>query len=186
MDTALKSAGARRPVEVCVELGGPHGRTGARDEDTAIEVAAAVVAAPTLRLAGLAGYEGALAHDASEQGLDTVETYLRRLAGLHQRLPYETGEPLVTAGGSAYFDQVADVLAGAKVVVRAGAYIVHDDGFYQALSPFSHSAGPTQRTTKHGKAHDETQPEPRQAQQDAGKRDLPFDEGLPEPIAVRG
>src|SRR3569833_3122058 len=82
MDTALKSAGARRPVEGCVELGGPHGRTGARDEDTAIEVAAAVVAAPTLRLAGLAGYEGALAHDASEQGLDTVETYLRRLAGL--------------------------------------------------------------------------------------------------------
>jgi len=186
MDTALKSAGARRPVEVCVELGGPHGRTGARDEDTAIEVAAAVVAAPTLRLAGLAGYEGALAHDASEQGLDTVETYLRRLAGLHQRLPYETGEPLVTAGGSAYFDQVADVLAGAKVVVRAGAYIVHDDGFYQAISPFSRGAGPALRSAMHGWARVVSHPEPGLALLDAGKRDLPFDEGLPEPIAVRG
>jgi D-serine deaminase-like pyridoxal phosphate-dependent protein len=186
MDTALKSAGARRPVEVCVELGGPHGRTGARDEDTAIEVAAAVVAAPTLRLAGLAGYEGALAHDASEQGLETVETYLRRLAGLHQRLPYETGEPLVTAGGSAYFDQVADVLAGTKVVVRAGAYIVHDDGFYRTISPFSRGAGPALRSAMHGWARVVSHPEPGLALLDAGKRDLPFDEGLPGPIAVRG
>jgi D-serine deaminase-like pyridoxal phosphate-dependent protein len=186
MDTALKAAGARRPVEVCVELGGPHGRTGARDEDTAIEVAAAVVAAPTLRLAGLAGYEGALAHDASEQGLGTVETYLRRLAALHQRLPYETGEPLVTAGGSAYFDQVAEVLAGAKVIVRAGAYIVHDDGFYQTISPFARGAGPALRSAMHGWARVVSRPEPGLALLDAGKRDLPFDEGLPEPIAVRG
>jgi D-serine deaminase-like pyridoxal phosphate-dependent protein len=186
MDSALKAAGARRPVEVCVELGGPHGRTGARDEDTAIEVATAVVAAPTLRLAGLAGYEGALAHDASTQGLRTVETYLRRLAALHERLPYETGEPLVTAGGSAYFDQVAEVLAGAKVIVRAGAYIVHDDGFYRTISPFARGAGPALRSAMHGWARVVSRPEPGLALLDAGKRDLPFDEGLPEPIAVRG
>lgn len=66
MDKALRKARGRRQVDVCVELGGPHGRTGVRDDGDAREVAAAVRKARTLRLAGTDGYEGALAHDASE------------------------------------------------------------------------------------------------------------------------
>ncbi|WP_131738907.1 alanine racemase [Actinomadura roseirufa] len=191
MDAALRAAGAQRPVEVCVELGAPHGRTGVRDDAEARAVAEAVRRAPTLRLAGVAGYEGALAHDASDAGRGVVDAFLRRMAALHGTLDYETAEPVVTAGGSAFFDQVADVLGGlgARVVLRSGAYIVHDDGFYRGITPFSRGADGADgglRSAMHGWARVVSRPEPALALLDAGKRDLPFDEGLPEPQLVRG
>ncbi|WP_380281488.1 amino acid deaminase [Kitasatospora purpeofusca] len=195
MDEALHAAGAGRPVEVLVELGGPGGRTGARGVDAAVEIAAAVGNAPTLRLAGIGGYEGALAHDASEGGLTAVRGYLRSLAELHGRLAgrYADGAaPVVTAGGSAYFDLVAEELAAlpeAFVVLRSGAYIAHDDGFYRGISPLARGAGHgggALRAALHGWARVVSRPEPQLALLDAGKRDLPFDEGLPEPQSVRG
>ncbi|MFJ9948760.1 alanine racemase [Kitasatospora sp. NPDC091207] len=193
MDEALRAAGAERPVEVLVELGGPGGRTGTRGVDAAVEVAAAVRRAPTLRLAGIGGYEGALAHDATADGLATVRGYLRALADLHGRLAgaYADGtRPMVTAGGSAYFDLVVEELAAlpeAAVVLRSGAYIAHDDGFYRGISPLVRGAGPAAfRGALHGWARVVSRPEPQLALLDAGKRDLPFDEGLPEPQLVRG
>ncbi|TYC15266.1 amino acid deaminase [Actinomadura syzygii] len=189
MDDALRAARAQRPVDVCVELGGPHGRTGIRDDADARALADAVRKAQTLRLAGLAGYEGALAHDASDDGRHTVDAYLRRMANLFGGLDYETDEPFVTAGGSAFFDQVVDVLGGTggQVVLRSGAYIVHDDGFYREISPFSRGTGDAPlRSAMHGWARVVSKPEPALALLDAGKRDLPFDEGLPEPQFVKG
>ncbi|MDH2428042.1 amino acid deaminase [Sphaerisporangium sp. TRM90804] len=189
MDAALREAGAGRPVDVYVELGGPGGRTGVREDDEAVALAEAVRAAPTLRLAGVAGYEGALAHDTSPAGLGAVDGFLRRLAALHERVTYEVDEPVVTAGGSSYFDQVVEVLGplDARLVLRSGAYVIHDDGFYREFSPFSRGAGPAPlRSAMHGWARVISRPEPGLALLDAGKRDLPFDEGLPEPHAVRG
>ncbi|MFE1318701.1 amino acid deaminase [Kitasatospora phosalacinea] len=196
MDAALRAAGARRPVEVMVELGGPGGRTGARGVPAALDVAAAVLAAPTLRLAGVGGYEGALAHDASDPALAAVRGYLADLADLHRRLAtdYPTPTPVVTAGGSAYFDTVAQELTpltrqvpGTTVIVRAGAYLAHDDGFYRGISPLSRRPDTTPlRSAMHGWARVVSHPEPQLALLDAGKRDLPFDEGLPEPQLVRG
>ncbi|MCW2879702.1 MAG: amino acid deaminase [Sphaerisporangium sp.] len=189
MDAALRQAGTVRPVDVCVELGAPGGRTGVRDADEAVAIADAVRAAPTLRLAGVAGYEGALGHDASTASLSAVDGFLKRMADLHGRLRYEVDEPIVTAGGSAYFDQVVEALGGvgARLVLRSGAYVAHDDGFYRAISPFSRGAGPVPlRPAMHGWARVVSRPEPGLALLDAGKRDLPFDEGLPEPQAVRG
>ncbi|MFG2248831.1 amino acid deaminase [Spirillospora sp. NPDC048823] len=191
MDEALRLARAQRQVDVCVELGGPGGRMGVRDDGDARTVADAVRKARTLRLAGIAGYEGALAHDASEEGRGTVDAYLRRLANLHEGLEYETGEPVVSAGGSAFFDQVAEVLGGleGRVVLRSGAYIVHDDGFYRGISPFARGAGGAGarlRSAMHGWARVLSRPEPALAILDAGRRDLPFDAGLPEPQLVRG
>ena len=213
MDEALRAAGVGsgpdpetdRPIDVVVELGGEGGRTGARSIAEAEDVAQAVRAAPTLRLAGVAGYEGALAHDAAAGSLATVRTYLRDLAELHRRLAptYETDHPVVTAGGSAYFDLVAEVLvpavreSAAEVVVRSGAYVIHDDGYYRGISPLSRTAataasasaaanGDSFRSAMHGWARVVSQPEPRLALLDAGKRDLPFDEGLPVPQLVRG
>ncbi|WP_055589065.1 type III PLP-dependent enzyme domain-containing protein [Streptacidiphilus griseoplanus] len=199
MDAALRNAGAERPVEVCVELGAPGGRTGCRDQDQAMAVARAVDRAPTLQLTGVSGYEGALAHDAGAGALATVQRYLRELAGLHRRLRSGglldgAGEELVTAGGSAYFDLVAEVLGplagehgNTRVVLRSGAYLVHDDGFYHSVSPLARGAGPRPfRSAMHGWARVVSRPEPALALLDGGKRDLPYDEGLPMPQLVRG
>jgi D-serine deaminase-like pyridoxal phosphate-dependent protein len=193
MDEALRAAGAGRPVDVCVELGGPHGRTGVREEQEALRIAEAVRTSPVLRLVGTGGYEGAFAHDDSAESFATVREWLRRLAALHARLPYETPRPLITAGGSAYPDLVTEQLAGladTDVVVRSGAYIAHDDGFYRGISPFGRAdrlpGTRPLRSAMHGWARVVSRPEPELALLDAGKRDLSFDEGMPEPQRVRG
>jgi len=185
-----------RPLDVLVEVGGLDGRTGARDAETALAVGEAIAQASTLRLAGVAGYEGAIGHGVDEAALDTVRSYLRSLAGVHTQLKalYDADVvPVVSAGGSQYFDDVARVLAplsedGARVVLRSGAYITHDDGMYRRQSPL----GETPRTdgdqlvsAMHGWVRITSQPEPGLAIFDAGRRDLPFDQDLPEPQLIR-
>ena len=60
--------GARRPVDVCVEIGMAGGRTGCRDASAVDEVARAAADCPALRLIGVAGYEAALGHDVTPGG----------------------------------------------------------------------------------------------------------------------
>jgi D-serine deaminase-like pyridoxal phosphate-dependent protein len=191
--SAYVDAGARQ-LDVLVEIGGAGGRTGARDAETGLAVGAAIAAAPTLRLAGVAGYEGAIAHGADEEGLEHVRSYLRDLAAVHNGLQYDADVvPVVSAGGSAYFEQVAQVLAplakdGARVVLRSGAYIAHDDGYYREISPLGSAPrtdGDHLLPAMHGWIRITSQPEAGLAIFDAGKRDLPFDEGLPEPQLLR-
>lgn len=196
MDEQLRSAPGAAVIRVIVELGGPHGRTGARTVEQAHAVAAAIGRSERLSLAGVGGYEGALAHDRTPAGLAVVRRYLDEVARLHRELAaagaYSDGA-IVTAGGSAYPDLVVEGLAeladeqGAHgvpttVVLRSGAYIIHDDGFYAGISPLAaaRSERPL-RSAMHGWARTVSRPEPELALLDAGKRDLPFDEGLPVP-----
>lgn len=190
-------AGPRRALGVLVERGATGGRTGARDEATAVAVAEAVAASPHLELAGVTGYEGALAHTTDEAALGVVHAYVDSLVSLHRRISglLPTGRtPVVSAGGSAYFEQVADALAPlvaddeARVALRSGAYITHDDGFYRDISPLGsapRTTGPGLRSALHGWVRISSQPEPGLALFDAGKRDLPFDEGMPEAQLLR-
>lgn len=193
LDAHVRQVGPRPPIQVLVERGGTGGRTGARDLETSLGVATAVAASPHLHLSGVAGYEGALAHHSDEGSRQVVRAYLLDLVEVHQQLGaaglYDEGTvPVVTAGGSAYFDVVAEVLApvigaGARVVLRSGAYLVHDDGFYRYISPLGSEPrveGPTLVPAMHGWVRVTSRPEPGLAIADAGKRDLPFDEGLPE------
>lgn len=186
MNAVLDSLAPRRALTVLVELGAPGRRTGARDRRTAVAVGEAVRASPYVQLGGVAGYEGALAHDASPAALDAVRGYLRDLAGLHRDLGLGSGS-VVTAGGSAYFDDVVDILrAGTSghVLLRSGAYLVHDDGFYRGISPFARDGGAPFRSAMHAWCRVVSQPEPGLALLDAGKRDVPYDDGLPEPQLV--
>jgi len=197
MERGLQGLRPPRPVDVCVELGAPGGRTGARTVDEAARVGEAVAGSSYLRLAGVAGYEGCLAHDRTPESLAVVRTYLERMVALHGRLAglYGDGETYVTAGGSAYQDVVADVFVSAagtgdatRWVLRSGAYIVHDDGFYRGISPFDPSRAAGRETTlltaMHGYGRVVSQPEPGLALLDGGKRDFPYDEGLPIPRGI--
>lgn len=182
-----------RPIDVLVELGGMGGRTGARGKDAALEVAAAVAASPVLRLAGVEGYEGPLAHGTARPSLDRVRGFLDEMVAVHDQLSYPPEvRPVLTAGGSIHFDLVADVLGerrdDADVVVRAGAYITHDDGEYRDNSPLGlepRTTGEALLPAIHGWIRVLSQPEPGHAFGDGGKRDFPFDEGLPEVQRIR-
>lgn len=195
-------------IDVIVELGGPGGRTGARSLPETLEIARAVNAAAHLRLVGVGGYEGSLAHTADADSLATVRGYLEGVKELHEQLLLEDlyapgSDIIVTAGGSAYFDDVVDVLgdcasapgsdggAQVDVLIRSGAYVVHDDGFYRGISPFSRGdhaqAGQAPFVSAmHAWARVVSQPEAGLAILDAGKRDMPVDEGLPEPQLIGG
>jgi D-serine deaminase-like pyridoxal phosphate-dependent protein len=65
---------------------------------------------------------------------------------------------------------------------------VHDDGFYSQMSPFGTNgeSGPRLRPAVHGWSRVLSRPEPGLAILDAGKRDLPFDEGLPVAQRIHG
>lgn len=198
LDEALRAANAGRPVDVLVELGAHGGRSGVRDVEEGTVVAAAVAASPVLRLAGVAGYEGAVARGASADAQAAVTRYLGRakvLAGEIADL-VETPELIVSAGGSAYFDLVVAALGGdwdvappVRPVLRSGAYITHDDGFYQDVSPLGAvlrlpDAEPF-RPAFTAWAQVVSVPEPDLALLVMGKRDAPYDEGLPIPRLLR-
>ncbi|MFI9426272.1 amino acid deaminase [Streptomyces achromogenes] len=193
MDAAL--AGAARPVDVVIELGAGDGaRTGVRTEAEAGKVAAAVAAVPSLRLVGVAGYEG----EVPKADPERVRSYLRRLVALAAALDGagrfgEADEIVVSAGGSAWFDAVADVFAGIPglsrpvlKLLRSGAYVSHDDGHYRRLTPFGRVPGegalePAFRLW----AQVVSRPTAEQAFANAGKRDAAYDLDLPTAQVVR-
>lgn len=184
------------PLEVLVELGGHGGRTGARGVPDAVEVAGAVRAASRLRLGGVGGYEGALSHTWDEAGLAPIRSYLEDFRRLHETLAaddaYETGQVILTAGGSAYFDDVVEILGplagpGVEVVLRSGAYVIHDDGFYRGISPFSRRDPDGEDAFVSAMrfwARVVSRTEPGLAILEGGKRDLSLDEGLPVPLGI--
>ncbi|MCP9957534.1 MULTISPECIES: alanine racemase [Streptomyces] len=193
MDGAL--AGSARPVDVVVELAAGEGaRTGTRTGAEAVEVARAAARAASLRLVGVAGYE-AQVPDASPE---TVRAWLRRLVGLAAELDgaglfADAREIVLSAGGSEWFDAVADVFAevpelSAPVLklLRSGAYVSHDHGHYERLTPFN-------RVPQEGAlepafrlwAQVVSRPTRGEAFLNAGKRDVSYDLGLPVPHLVR-
>jgi D-serine deaminase-like pyridoxal phosphate-dependent protein len=189
MSAALTAAGADRPVDVCVEVGMPGGRTGCRGSSAVDEVAHAAAASPRLRLIGVAGYEAALGHDIAPDALSGVTGYLAELRAAVVRLAplFETNRVIVTAGGSTYFDAVADVLTGdwptglaVRTIVRSGAYLTHDDGLYARTSPLRAALRPALQVW----AQVVSRPEPELAVLTMGRRDVSFDQDLPVPMGL--
>ncbi|MEV0573994.1 alanine racemase [Streptomyces sp. NPDC050392] len=198
MDEALRAAGTTRPVDVVVELGAGEGaRTGARTEAECAAVADAVAATGSLRLVGVAGYEGEVPEASGER----VRDWLRRLVALAASFDaagrfgaLDAGEHIViSAGGSAWFDAVADVFAEIPELsspvcklLRSGAYVSHDDGHYRHLTPFN-------RVPEEGAlrpafrlwAQVVSRPSAEQAFLNAGKRDAAYDLDLPQAQVVR-
>src|ERR1700722_8142954 len=217
LDRALTRHPAGRRLPVLVEIGHPGGRTGCRTDAQALAVARTAAATGTLRVAGAAGYEGSIGR--GDQQLALVTSFCRRLRALADRLAdvdgagQLTGELIVTAGGSAFFDVVArELTAGGdkkiKAILRSGAYLTHDHGYYGTVSPAARggwpagagspaagaavSAGagavapPALRPALELWAQVLSRPEPGLALLGAGRRDVGFDMGLPVPLrAIR-
>ena len=195
MDAALQ--GATRPLDVVVELAAGEGaRTGVRTEAECAAVADAVAATRTLRLVGVAGYEG----EVPQADPERVHAWLRRLVALAvdfdkagRFVAAGLDEIVVSAGGSAWFDAVADVFAEIPELslpvlklLRSGAYVSHDDGHYRKITPFN-------RVPEEGAlepafrlwAQVVSRPTAEQAFVNAGKRDAAYDLDLPFAQVVR-
>lgn len=196
MSEAVASTGSQNELEVLVELGFSGGRTGCRSVRDALEVAAAISAAPGLRLAGVECYEGTIAEPTLEATIACVDALLDDLRSLAEALDARQAfvggrEIIVSAGGSAYFDRVVARLGEpwglslpVRVVLRSGCYITHDSGVYKELSPFDGRAEPA--TARFAPALEIwgavlSRPESDLAVVGFGKRDVPHDFELPIP-----
>lgn len=194
MDEALR--GTSRPLDVVIELGaGESARTGVRTQAECAAIADAVAATTTLRLVGVAGYEG----EVPQADTDRVRAWLRRLVALAAdfdkagRFTDGQEEIVISAGGSAWFDAVADVFAEIPELslpvlklLRSGAYVSHDDGHYRHLTPFNRvpEEGALQPAFRLW-AQVVSRPSPEQAFVNAGKRDAAYDLDLPVAQVVR-
>ncbi len=190
MTAALQAAGAHRPVDVCVEVGMAGGRTGCRGAGEVDEVARAATASERLRLVGIAGYEAALGHEVTPDAYATVRDYLTEMRTAVLRLAplFEADDVIVTAGGSTYFDAVADELTGwpagmvVRTILRSGCYLTHDDGLYRRTSPLGGLWG--LRPALSVWAQVTSRPEADLALVTMGRRDVSFDQDLPVPYGL--
>nr|BFD95998.1 alanine racemase [Kitasatospora sp. Xyl93] len=180
------TAGARTPLRVLVDVGTDAGRTGVQGPAEAADLARAVRAAPGLLLAGVAGYEGVRPNRRDAATLAAVDEHCDRTVTVFRRLTplFETPRPVFSMGGSAFPDRVVHALAHAArhrgdlptavPVLRSGCYVTHDHGSYAQVSPL-----PGLRAALTVRAVVLSTPEPGRAVVGAGRRELPYDAGLP-------
>jgi D-serine deaminase-like pyridoxal phosphate-dependent protein len=184
-------------VGALLEVGLHGGRAGCRSLPEAMAVAGAVRDLEVVRLAGVAGWEGAYGTGLDEASLSRVRELLESMRTTTDALAAAGhfdgfDEVIVSAGGSAYVDLVVATLTRpwdfeVAVVVRSGAYVTHDHQHYQHLSPFGErSSGPVLLPALHAWGRVLSRPEPRLAILDLGKRDVPYDLDLPVPLDLPG
>lgn len=187
---ARAASSASCTVPLIVDVGYSGGRTGVRSAAEARELAELIARTDGVQLVGVNGYEGGLPDTAA------VHAFFAQLRSIVEDLRSAellAESPIVTAGGSAYFDCVASDLGGswaqsigAQVVLRSGAYISHDDGTYRRKTAYNRIADEGQlQPAFHVWAQIVSTPETGLALAGMGKRDAPYDSDLPVPLALR-
>jgi D-serine deaminase-like pyridoxal phosphate-dependent protein len=189
---ALARPGGERPVDVLLEVGYPGGRGGVRDRGELRRVAQAAAASAHVRLVGVAGYEGLIARDRDADAVRAVDAFVHRIgAAARDCAPlFEVEQPVLSAGGSAYFDRVADVLeapaeaVGGRVLLRPGCYVTHDHGLYARAA----AAGrmPVFQPALTLLTYVLSRPEARRAIVAGGKRDVASDVEAPIALGADG
>jgi D-serine deaminase-like pyridoxal phosphate-dependent protein len=165
-------------LPVLVEAGYEGGRCGLRSTAELVEVAEAIARSPHMALRGIAGFEGLT---------DEPDALLSALvAGAEAIAPLvDHADPILTAGGSAYFDRVADLLGpaaaqlGWTLCLRSGCYVTHDHGIYAEAAERRHCDGPRFEAAIEVRASVLSRPQPDRLILDCGRRDVSFDAGLP-------
>jgi D-serine dehydratase len=142
---AARDRSPGRPLQVLVEGGYTGGRTGCRSLEEALRVARAVREVdPLLAPRGVEGYEGTLQLSEGQDTARRVCTFVKFLSSIAATCAeenlYAPGPILLSAGGSAFYDLVAETFRAVplsnrhQVVLRSGCYLTHDSGMYQKLN----------------------------------------------------
>ena len=181
-------AGAAVSLEVLIDVGTPGGRTGTRSREEAFRLAGLVHGTPGIRLVGVAGYEGVVPNSRAASTVDAVDRHCRLVRDVYLDAAqfFETAAPIYSMGGSAFPDRVVEFLPddglvpGTRRILRSGCYVTHDHGTYAGVSPVQ-GLVPALSV----RAVVLSTPEEGMAVVGAGKRDLPYDAGLPVFLSAR-
>lgn len=181
-----------RRLPVLLEIGSEGGRAGLRQSDEVLSLAAEVASSRHLRLAGVECFEGVVATGSADALADVDRLLDRAGTSLAAVADLLDGPSIFSAGGSAFFDRVAEGAArlgvpfDTRVVLRSGCYLTHDGGHYKEVSPLDGRGRPgvlREGIELWGVVL--SRPEPGLAIAGFGKRDTPYDMGLPRPTAAR-
>ncbi|SDL25404.1 alanine racemase [Arthrobacter sp. ok362] len=175
-------------LEVLIDVGTPGGRTGVRSLDEGLLLAELVRDTSGLRLVGVAGYEGVVPNSRAADTVTAVDRHCRLVRDVYLEAAkfFETAAPIYSMGGSAFPDRVVEFLPdggqvpGTRIILRSGCYVTHDHGTYAAVSPV-----PGLIPAISVRAVVLSTPEAGMAVVGAGKRDLPYDAGLPTFLSAR-
>ncbi|HOZ62922.1 MAG TPA: amino acid deaminase [Burkholderiaceae bacterium] len=186
-----------QPHDVLLEIGVNGGRTGCRTHEQALALAQRLKSSKATCLVGIECYEGLGAVGETAADRAYAESLMERVRDIAQACDeqqlYETDEILLTAGGSAIFDLVADHLKlklsrPVRGLLRSGCYVTHDHGTYHR---FMNSVA-QRMGCGHGLhaamevwAAVQSCPEPGLAILAVGKRDISYDLELPIPMGYR-
>ena len=187
-----------RPVKLLIEVGAVGGRTGVRTVGAAQGIAEAILSAdPDLvRFCGVAAFEGAVpgVGESTAPVMAFADFVLEVARAMPPTLYAGLEEVILTGGGSSFFDIVADRFRTlvldrpVRVVLRSGCYVTHDSGAYHAAhetaeaDPHRHGVQPDLRPALEVWSYVQSMPEPGLAFLSMGKRDVPYDAGLPVPL----
>jgi D-serine dehydratase len=196
----LEGVALSHPIKLLIDFGAIGGRTGVRTLDEAKVLASAIHDADQtkFRLTGVAGHEGAL------PGLDKSSQPVRNFADfaidIARNLPVDMlrglDEFILSSGGSSYYDIIAEHFKTLeldlpiRVLLRSGCYVTHDSGAYHAAhveaeaDPHRHGDQPELQAALEVWAYVQSLPEPGLGFLTMGKRDIPFDAGLPVPVKL--
>ena len=176
---------------VLIELGIEGKRTGCREHSQAMDLARKIKAITGLLLCGIECYEGALATCNHEHDQASVEALMKRVQALalacEQEDLFENDEILLTAGGSAIFDLVAQHLKPqlkrpTRGILRSGCYLTHDHVQYRKMLKCVGERlqlTETLRPALEVISSVQSCPEPGLALLTMGKRDVSYDMDLP-------
>ncbi|MEM7022547.1 MAG: amino acid deaminase [Pseudomonadota bacterium] len=198
MAAEVREFGAERPLQVLLEGGYEGGRAGCRTPEQALAVARAVAAAPELSLVGVEGFEGLIVRPTPAETAAEVEAFLASLVTIARACAEEglfaPGKIMLSAGGSAFFDQVTAAFQEAgldrevEVVLRSGCYLTHDSKMYREFFEQMRERRPEIDKMGNGLqaalelwAYVQSVPEPGLAIATLGKRDASFDVHMPVP-----
>lgn len=141
---ALAAGAARnalkRPFNVLIESGRRGGRAGVRSVEEGALLAAECAKLNGLHLAGVETFEGIV--QTSPNPEPQAGQMLDQACEIAARIDAEglfKDRILLTAGGSAFFDEAARKLSAltlsrpVEIVIRSGCYLIHDHGLYANL-----------------------------------------------------
>ncbi len=198
---AARRVAPGRPLQVLVERGSKGFRAGCRTDAEVLAVGRAVAAnSPWLTLRGVEGFEGILSGICAADVETRIGELLNGMISSARLLQGEglfaEGPVILTAGGSVFFDLVAEALGRAdigrktQVVLRSGCYLAQDSGLYEkafkkvlARSAVARSIGGGLRNVLEIWTRVISRPEPGRAILGFGKRDSSYDISLPKPTA---
>lgn len=177
-------------LNIFMEIGAVGGRAGIRDLASLTEMLITMAANSKISVRGVSGFEGAVPGGDREFGVEKLRLFLKHIVAAAKIVePYVQGEMIITAGGSSYFDYVAEEFVkfegDAHIILRSGGYVSHDHIHYENQYPFM-AAGEPDRFFPALELWSRVLsiPEPNLAILNFGKRDAGNDLDNPMPIKI--